>query len=256
LAGLIGGLLFYKPQLAAIVTAVMVLDMGLAPLLGLAITGSTLLAITVFTMPGALAAFLHQLPANLRFMQIEHPYVWERHATLKAFWRLLLQGRGAAEPLPIVTALYAVGGGILALMLLRKLRSGQRDRLIIATIVTMPLLMPFYFDYDLMLLAIPAVLFAAGRLRASNGDADCWTLRLWITLYLWMLINPGLAASTHINLTVPLLTTLAILLLTVDRSAKPFVLSSPRRPRRMPPCPTAPCDEMSPAPISPPAHAC
>jgi len=196
-AGLVGGLLFYKPQLAAVVTAVMVLDMGLAPLLGLAITGSALLAITVFTMPGALAVFLHKLPANLRFMQIEHPYVWERHATLKAFWRLLLQGRGAAEPLGIVTALYVIGGGILALMLLRKLRSGQRDRLIIATIVTMPLLMPFYFDYDLMLLAIPAVLFAAEQLRTPNKNADRWTVRLWITLYLWMLINPGLAASTH-----------------------------------------------------------
>jgi hypothetical protein len=53
-----------------------------------------------------------------------------------------------------------------------------------------------------------------------------------------MLINPGLAASTHINLTVPLLTTLAILLLKIDRITKPIVLSSPRRPRRMPPCPT------------------
>ena len=120
--------------------------------------------------------WLHQLPANVRWMQVEHAYLWDRHVTLKSFWRLLLQGREAGENTLLVTALtwaslLAVGGS-LAWAIFRgsqpKLyddRSVIRDRLIGATITAMPLLMPFYFDYDLLLLAVPATLYAAERIR-------------------------------------------------------------------------------------------
>ena len=36
-------------------------------------------------------------------------------------------------------------------------------------IVAMPLLMPFYFDYDLLLLAVPAVLLAGEILAMPPG---------------------------------------------------------------------------------------
>jgi hypothetical protein len=97
LAGMVAGLLFYKPQLGAVVAAVLVLTLGWRALVGVGITGVVLLAITMVTMPGVLTTYLHQLPINVRFMQIEHPYVWERHATIKAFWRMLLQGRGGGD---------------------------------------------------------------------------------------------------------------------------------------------------------------
>ena len=51
-----------------------------------------------------------------------------------------------------------------------------RDRLIAATIVATPLLMPFYFDYDLLLLSVPrqqrnklAVLAVASVLLGISG---------------------------------------------------------------------------------------
>jgi Glycosyltransferase family 87 len=245
-AGMLGGLLFYKPQLGAVVAAALVLTMGWRALAGLVITGVVLLSITVITMPGALGIFLHQLPANVRFMQVDHAYVWERHTTIKAFWRLLFQGRGAGAAIRVVSVLWfacaaMLGGGLLAAVVRRGAKN--RDRVIAATIVTMPLLMPFYFDYDLMLLAVPAVLLAGeivgrsespfsrlaceprpdaprasrapgrgGQARRLNGElGTVWLVRAWVALYAWMLINPGLAAPTHVNLTVPLLTLVAVL---------------------------------------------
>jgi hypothetical protein len=272
-AGMLGGLLFYKPQLGAVVAAALVLTMGWRALAGLAITGVVLLAITVSTMPGALAIFLHQLPANVRFMQVEHAYVWERHVTIKAFWRLLFQGRLAGEPLGLVSVLSVACAGMLGAGLLAAVvrgGGGGRERVIVATIAAMPLLMPFYFDYDLMLLAVPTVLAAGeilggnehlfsrlaceprpgapGRVRFSgrnhgepaafglpsipsakadpttrppgpSGQArrlkgelsDQWMVRAWVALYAWMLINPGVAARTHVNLTVPLLAVVVVL---------------------------------------------
>ena len=43
-----------------------------------------------------------------------------------------------------------------------------RDRLIAGTVAATPVLMPFYFDYDLLLLAVPAALFAADRMRQTG----------------------------------------------------------------------------------------
>ena len=223
LAGLICGLLFYKPQLGAIVAIALIATLGWRSLMGLAITGTILLFITIATMPGALIDFLHHLPINVRFMQIEHPYVWERHATIKAFWRLLFQGRGAGEPKLIVTLLtlaicVTLAGGLCIAMwrarssLFSDRKTPTPDSLIAATIATMPLLMPFYFDYDLMLLAIPAVLFA-GEFVARASRLDSWLIRAWIALYLWMLINPGIAGATRVNFTVPLLTSVAAMLI-------------------------------------------
>src|SRR6185436_2392809 len=100
------GLLFYKPQLGAIVAAALVLQSGWKPLLGLAITGTVLLAITLLTLPHALTDFLHKLPGNVVYMQVEHRYMWDRHVTLKAFWRLMMQGYAIGPMTTLATALY------------------------------------------------------------------------------------------------------------------------------------------------------
>ena len=240
-AGLVSGLLFYKPQLGAVVAGMLVLNMGWPALLGVGLTGIGLLLINVITLPGTLTNYLHRLPTILHYMQVELPYIWERHATIKAFWRLLLQGKGAGAPYPIVTILtLLMAGSLLSGLLVAVWRTGiglrwptgltedrstilpfrpaapiQRqlpDSLIIATILCMPLLMPFYFDYDLMLLAVPAVLFAGQRLRETTTRcSDRWLARAWITLFAWMLINPGFAARTSVNLSVPLLAIVAAL---------------------------------------------
>lgn len=239
LAGLLGGLLFYKPQLGAVVAAAMALDLGWTAFAGLSITGALLLLVTVTAMPGSLSDWLHQLPANVRWMQIEHAYLWERHVTLKAFWRLLLQGREAGEPAFLTTALtwisLVVLGGWLAFTLLRvrwskseSHRPMQRDRLITATITAMPLLMPFYFDYDLLLLAVPLTLYAAERLAYPDcwRRQDRWFTTSWALLFVWLYFNPAFALHTHVSGTVLLLSSVAILSIRranrVDRASTPM----------------------------------
>ena len=285
-AGLIAGLLFYKPQLGAIVAIALVATLGWRALLGLAVTGSLLLLLTISTMPGTLTAFVTRLPANLKFMQIDHPYVWERHVTIKAFWRLLFQGRGAGEALPIVTALTGLFVLTLAIGLVIAIKRQSQianrksqipsDSLIAATIATMPLLMPFYFDYDLMLLAIPAVLYAGQLVRSASADgivpeekssvapnvpsaeadptkSDPWLTKAWIALYLWTLINPGIAGATRVNLTVPLLSLVASLL--ILRALRERATTAPisRPSLTIPPCPpaTGPCAATFSAPTPP-----
>jgi hypothetical protein len=227
-AGLVTGLLFYKPQLGAVLAAVLVLNLGWRTLIGISITGTVLLLASL-ALPGSLHDFLYQMPKNLHFVQCDAVYMWDRHVTYKAFWRLLLQGTAIGEPTWIVTALSTICSAMVAAALLWaiiRVKKGRhpfflphadaiapalrRDRLISATIAATPLLMPFYFDYDQLLLAIPAVLFAADlmlrdRARPLPG-VDLWLLRLWPIQYAWMMLNPDIAIATHFNLGVILLT--------------------------------------------------
>src|SRR5207249_3660311 len=92
MTGLCAGLLAYKPQLAAMLSIAIVATLGWRAMIGLFLSGGGLIGTGEWSMPGSLMNFLRQLPANLHFMQVEHEYLWERHVTLKALWRLLLQG--------------------------------------------------------------------------------------------------------------------------------------------------------------------
>jgi len=232
LAGFMCGLLFYKPQLAAIVAAMLTLTMGWRALAGIVFVGMNMLMVQELVLPGSTAMYLHQLPINLQVMQVDATYLWERHVTLKAFWRLLLQGREAGELSTMALSAW-VGTTVLVAMGIcmavrntwkTKLddafgghtRAVQRDRLIAATIACMPLLMPFYFDYDLLLLAIPFTLLAVERLRRPDEMVhahDRLITKIAAGMYLWLIINPGLAKDSGVNLTVLFLAAIAGLLL-------------------------------------------
>jgi len=211
LASVCLGLLLYKPQLAVALGAVLILQRGWRAAGGIAYVACAVLLLTVATMPGALGDYFARLPLNLHAMQVEQTYNWERHVTLRAFWRLLLQGRGPGETHWIVHLLTAFSAAPLLLGLAfaaRRARTrGQTQSLIAATIATAPLLMPFYFDYDLLLLAAAAALVTKPtRLQ----------LALWAALYGWLFVNPYVAGVVRFNLTVPLLWCVAIGL--VDRA--------------------------------------
>ena len=254
-AGLIAGLLFFKPQLAVAVAAVLALTRGWRALVGISISGATLLALTRIFMPGCLSAFLRTLPPVIDWMRNHRPYNWGRQVTPQSFWRLILQGGGIGptETAPKIIALVMVAAIALGLLwatviYLRSSRESVRlDRLIAATIISMPMLMPYYMDYDLMLLAIPAVLLAAEgmqrsgeigegeapgepkfsqrprlggslalpRIGKSAGLVESWSDRLlylaWAALFLEMFVNPGLARRTGLNLAVPLIAAITIL---------------------------------------------
>ena len=224
-AGVCVGLLGYKPQLAAALGVVLVLHRGRRAFAGLALVGAVVLLLTPATMPGALADYFRRLPQNLHAIQVESTYLWERHVTLKGFWRLLLQGRGAGETLPVTHTLTMLSAApLLAGLAFATFRARSADALIPATLAAAPLLMPFYFDYDLLLLAAAAALATSPRRR---------TVALWSALYLWLFVNPYLAGAMRLNLTVPLLYGLAAsLLMTALRretveSSDPLPLSQP-----------------------------
>jgi hypothetical protein len=213
-AGLFIGLLAYKPQLAALVGVIALIDLGWRVFAGAALSGGILALSAILTMPGIVGTYRTALPRLLHFMQVEHVYLWERHVTLKAFWRLLLQGNAPGEVAISVTLMASLCAAVLLVALLAaafrcryaKGDTGlRRDRLIAATIVAMPLVMPFYFDYDLLLLAIPAVLVAAGGHAFITGRGRTWLIAAWSALFVWMIINPDVAELTRVNGAVPLL---------------------------------------------------
>ncbi|MDB5298052.1 MAG: hypothetical protein JWO31_4035 [Phycisphaerales bacterium] len=228
LAGMVAGLMAYKPQHAVVLGVVLALSVGWRAVLGLSVTGAALLLVTVVTLPGSLGDFLHQMPANVRFVQERCVYMWERHATAKAFWRMLLQGRAigpASDLVNLLTAASAAGVGLLLLRLTPAARllnpfdhadrssPEHRDRLIAATVLATPLLMPFYFDYDLLLLAVPAVLLAGLKLRhgrmTDSSACDRMIRVVGPALYAWLLLNADVGERTRVNLAVPLLAVLA-----------------------------------------------
>ena len=214
-AGVYAGLLFYKPQLALVLSLVLVADMGRRAALGLGVTGLVTLLVTLAYTPGALDAYVHQLPVNLDWIQNHLPYNWSRQATFLGFWRLLLQGSRPGAPWPVTRVLWGIsalaGLTAIAVAFFRARRTGgRRDRLIGAAVASTPLLIPYFMDYDLLLLAVPAVLFANDVIRrGSMSRADTWLLRGWVALYLWAYLNPGLSGLLHVSLTVPLLALVA-----------------------------------------------
>lgn len=183
-AGAVAGLLFYKPQLALVFAGALALLAGRRAIIGLFTTGVILLVLAnVLTLPGTLGDYQRLMPGNLRQFQVENVYLWDRHVTLRAFCRLLLQGREPGE-MWLVTrmlwlgscALLAGGLGWAWLKLMRERsetrRAIRRDWLLASTIAAMPLLMPFYFDYDLLLLSASAALAVRAKLHEGEGPVS------------------------------------------------------------------------------------
>lgn len=214
-AGLLCGLLFYKPQLALAIAVALILTRGGRALIGLSITGSLFLLFTLAKMPGTLGAFLHALPPTIHWLRTALHYNWGQQLTPQSFWRLLIQGNQTGETrwLPQLLGIATSAGFGIALALaclrvLRQLKTDNRvDRLIAATICSMPLLMPYYMDYDLLLLAVPATLFATAWMRSPESitRGDRILLGAWIALFLETYINPGLGSHLGLNLAVPLI---------------------------------------------------
>ncbi len=234
LAGVVCGLLFYKPQLGAIVALVLCVSQGRRAILGVTLVGTALVIVNVLTLPGTLREFAYHMPLNLHWMLEENHYMWGRHITFKGFWRLLFQGHAEGPTAPIVLVLWGIceavfAGALLAAIAytLKQPRSAARtDRLIAATIVSMPLLMPFYFDYDLLLISVGAVLYAADRIRTGSVRfdelpwEDRWMPRLAIFLFVMLEFGALIGGHTRVQPIVPLVALAAALL--IRRATRPL----------------------------------
>ncbi len=222
LAGIFAGLLFFKPQLALIVAVALVFCLGWCAIAGMAVSGVVLLAINLIALPGTLGDFLFHLRPIIHWLRSQSHYNWGRQVTFTGFWRLLVQGNGPGDVALSVTLLSRVCAAGIAVALvvagIRTLRQRSNvrryDRLIAATVACMPLMMPYYMDYDLLLMAIPAVLFAADwihRGHAPAPTADRWLLGAWVALFVLTEFNPGVSAETRVNLIVPALVAVAVI---------------------------------------------
>jgi hypothetical protein len=254
LAGAVCGLLFYKPQLAAVAAIVLAVDLGWRAGAAAATVGLAFVLICL-AMPGsdsmlrpplalhadailprfvrdsALADYSARLGGIVTELQENHPYAWERHATLLSLTRMLGQGSTTGPTqLAARLATLAIGAMLAASLVLAVRRSRpigsddcwtgltpaiRRDRLIAATICCTPLLVPFYFDYDLLLLAVPAVLLAAERLApvAKSDWTDQWSVRTFCVLAFVLMFNIAISKATGINFAALLLLIEALLLL-------------------------------------------
>jgi alpha-1,2-mannosyltransferase len=214
-AGLTCGLLLFKPQLAVILAVVLVASQGRRALAGLTITVATLFLITVTALPGSLSNYLHQLPVNLQAIQELPNYTWHRHITFLAWWRILLQGHTGALPGEparwlALTCMTAIGAAFIMMLWQARKDARRADRMISAAIATSPLLMPYYMDYDLTLLAVAAVLCACDALRNGIDRTVCLA---WTAFYLVVELNPPIAGSTRVIPAVPALAVLSIVLI-------------------------------------------
>jgi hypothetical protein len=219
-AGAFCGLLAYKPQLSAALSLVVVATLGWRAMLGLSATVGSLLALTIWKLPGAITAYLHELPRAVAWIQDRPQYNWGRQITAQGFWRLLIQGHAGGPAHPVVAILsYAtmLAGalGLAACVLAYWRRNNSLDGLIAATVASMPLLMPYYMDYDLLLLAVPAVLLAGQLMREDQAQARQTQLLLWIwiCLYLLLYVNPGLSGHSRANLAAPMVAVLGAMMM-------------------------------------------
>jgi hypothetical protein len=217
LAGAVAGLLLFKPQLGAVVGVATVLLAGRRAAVGLLCTAVGLVVLSEATMPGALSAWARGMPPIVRGLRHDYAYNWCRQVTLRGFWRLLLQGNARGDTSAVVDGLW-VGAWTalaapLALATLRAWRrsAADRERCAVALLVSMPLLMPYYMDYDLLLLAIPAVLVAGARMdgRASDGADGRWSTAACAGHFVAAWVNPLIAPALRVNLTVVTLLPLA-----------------------------------------------
>jgi hypothetical protein len=214
-AALVGGLLLFKPQLGAVLAAVLIGTQGRRALAGVAVSAMALLLVTLLATPGSMADYLHRMPRNLAAIQVLPNYTWNRHVTFLAFWRMLLQGHVGAVPSALARTLslccmaVIAGGMVMAVVAYRRDRR-RTDRLIAATIVSIPLLMPYYMDYDMTLLSVAAVLCAVDAIRYGY---DRSVLLAWVALYIAMEFNAAISGSTSVIPAVPFLAMLSIRLL-------------------------------------------
>jgi hypothetical protein len=102
--------------------------------------------------------------------------------------------------------------------------ASSTDRLIAAAITAMPLLMPFYFDYDLLLISLAVVVYAADCQRTGSESAsanweDQWLVRTWTCLFVTLEFGTILAGHTRVHPVVPLVSVAAALL--IRRALRP-----------------------------------
>jgi hypothetical protein len=223
--GTVAGLLLFKPQLAAVTILALAVVVGFRVLLGAIYTGALLLAVQEWVIPGAAWQFLLEMPPILDRLHERQNYHWDRHVTLHSFWRMLIQGTETGPTGLAVKVLWMASLAAVGLWLARAAWTANRAsnpitarRWLAAAICAMPLVMPYFMDYDLLLLATAAALLAGDlNAKATTSISDRRLSWAWVALAAWQAM-PMSTASWRVNITAVLLTLVTAMMI---RRVKP-----------------------------------
>jgi len=197
LAGVVFGLLFYKPQLALALCGVLVLTGGWRVLSGMALSASLQLAAAVaYFGHAALTEYVQMMRRLPALTALIEPKLHLMHS-FRAFF-LIVPGLA-----PLAFAASLVCSGWLVFALARRWTAKVDPDLCFALILpAVVLISPHTSVYDLVVLT-PALIVIADRLFALQGRArraelaTCWTLLAlvyllpaWSTASLWLHVQP------------------------------------------------------------------
>ena len=192
LAGVLIGMLCYKPHLAILVPFALAAGGYWRSFVAAAATAAALMAASFFLFgPQTWAAFLHNAPLNALLM--EHGVnFWHRMPTIFAAARLAGFGIGAAWAIQAVSALAVCG------LTVKVWRSGATlERkgavLILATFIATP----YAWDYDLVILTLAVVWLAAEGAR--RGFRPWEKTALAATIISPLIFSP-LGEATHVQI--------------------------------------------------------
>jgi hypothetical protein len=226
-AGLIFGLLAFKPQLTLVVALAMLFKRQWWFVLGGAVTGAILVGLSLLTSTDACNQYLH-ISGHMADYINSGGFPLDKMHCWYGFWKLLLPG----QDLTIVQAATLLTGGITVVVLTRLLRGPlaygqpmfamQFAGLVVATI----LLSPHLLTYDLTLLLLPFFLITHLLLTHWSllADRQSRLICLLVLLYFGAGVSPLLAQRTHLQVTVLLLFALLATLAGLARrqSGKPL----------------------------------
>jgi hypothetical protein len=205
-AGLVFGLLAFKPQLTLVIAFAMLLKGQWRFVAGGASMGAALVGLCLLVGFDVSRQYFEFAAGTSDYMR-NAGYDLEKSHCLYGFFTLLTGKPGA---LARATTMIAAGGVILLLVLMLRGRlepGGRRfalqfSALVIATV----LLSPHLFTYDLAILLLPgfllAFLLAADAVPLSSSSLIAWLLAL---IYAVVGVSPAIAERFGVQLTVPLL---------------------------------------------------
>jgi hypothetical protein len=222
-AGLVAGLLLYKPPILVGVGVLWLLDLRRSwrALLGLSVTGIALAALSFLVLPDATWRFLESAGEN---MAMQNRASLAKLYSSQGFWMLLMP-----NPTPmthVLSLLTSVAGLIVFMVLCWPLRHRKPLAFALAVLAT-PWLSPYGMVYDWSILLIPAALLW----RERPDERPLW-LVLFALVWLAALVSDPLVqaqlkvSAVALQLSVPVLWfTVAI----VGKSLTPAGTAAPGR---------------------------
>lgn len=190
--GLLIGLLAYKPHLAAAVGLAAAFSLGWRAVAGMAAGGLSLLAIGEIASPGLTYGFLTGVPKIAAGVLSDPSYNWGRQLTPMAAWRVVL-GQASSTVTVLSTVTSVVVLVVVARTAWRSRHGAGRDAAIATAVVAAPMVAPYFMDYDLLLLVIPAAL----TLGTAGGG---WKATIpWAALWVVAYVNVDLVRTVGVN---------------------------------------------------------